>query len=206
MTDAAVPVRSAKVTARAVTEHARAVPAEVPVAFVYDGTTHAVMMASPTDLEDFAVGFSLSGGHHRRRRRTSTSLDIVEQDKGIELRAVAGAGSRPQARRSAAAAWPGRPAAACAASRAWRRRCRPARASRRTSTVTAEDIAAAQAALHAGAGAEPPYPRRARRRLLDQGQGARGRRRGRRPAQCPRQAARAPAPRRRADAPTASCC
>src|SRR5262245_59261326 len=63
----------------------RTVAAEVPIAFVYDGGTEAVMMATPADLEDFALGFSLNDGVVASRDDI-TSLDVVEVEHGIELR------------------------------------------------------------------------------------------------------------------------
>lgn len=85
MTDAAIRARSIKVTATAVTAMERELPVEVPVALVYDGTTHAVMMASPTNLEDFALGFSLSEGIVAAPDEIE-GVEVVEHAEGIELR------------------------------------------------------------------------------------------------------------------------
>ena len=64
---------------------ARAVPEETAVALTYNGGTHAVMMATPSNLHDFAVGFSLAEGVVRSVDEIE-SLDIVDLDGGVELR------------------------------------------------------------------------------------------------------------------------
>ncbi|MGU3492613.1 formate dehydrogenase accessory sulfurtransferase FdhD [Xanthobacteraceae bacterium A53D] len=63
----------------------RAVPEETPVALTYNGTTHAVMMASPQDIEAFALGFSLTEGIIRSATDI-LSLDVIAVEDGIEAR------------------------------------------------------------------------------------------------------------------------
>jgi FdhD protein len=63
----------------------RSIPEEAAVAVTYNGGTYAVMMATPQDLEDFAVGFSLSEGIISSIADIE-SFDFVELDDGIELR------------------------------------------------------------------------------------------------------------------------
>jgi FdhD protein len=63
----------------------REVPEETPVALVHDGSTTAVMMATPADLEDFALGFSLTEGIIADASEVE-SLEVVETELGIEAR------------------------------------------------------------------------------------------------------------------------
>jgi len=61
------------------------VPEETPVAFIFNGRNYAVMLATPGDMEDFAVGFSLT-------ERIVNSIDEMEAieihygERGINIR------------------------------------------------------------------------------------------------------------------------
>lgn len=57
---------------------------EVPVALVYNGISHVVMMASPKDLEAFAVGFSLSEGIIESVKDIF-GIDVTSNCHGIEV-------------------------------------------------------------------------------------------------------------------------
>ena len=60
---------------------------ETPIALLYNGRSYAVMMATPSDLEDFALGFALTEGvvEHAGEFRL---VDFLRTEHGISLQAV----------------------------------------------------------------------------------------------------------------------
>lgn len=58
---------------------------EVPVALVYNGLSHAVMLTTPRELEDFALGFSLSEGIVGNPSELY-DMEVVEHTGGTEVR------------------------------------------------------------------------------------------------------------------------
>jgi FdhD protein len=81
-------VRQAGVVARRggrVEAHADWLAEEVPVALVFNGVSHAVMLASPADLEDFALGFGLTEGllYHPGELYGVEAVAVAD---GLELR------------------------------------------------------------------------------------------------------------------------
>jgi FdhD protein len=63
----------------------RDVAPEVPVALVYDGGTEAVMMASPSDLEDFGIGFSCTERIVASAAEIA-DIQVVAVEYGMEVR------------------------------------------------------------------------------------------------------------------------
>jgi FdhD protein len=71
----------------------RELPEEVAVALTYDRVTYAVMMATPVNLEDFAIGFSLSEGIIGSRLDIE-ALEVAELPLGLECRISLAEGRR----------------------------------------------------------------------------------------------------------------
>jgi FdhD protein len=69
------------------TEQTEPVVEETPVAIVYNGIPHVVMMATPADLEDFALGFSLTE-ELIQSPEDLESIQIVRYSRGVEIQAL----------------------------------------------------------------------------------------------------------------------
>ncbi|MGY9045819.1 hypothetical protein P775_06915 [Puniceibacterium antarcticum] len=85
---AAQPIRSMaglSVQRDSMREVTRSLPEETPVAIVFNGTTAAVMMATPDDLRDFAFGFALTEGFIDAPDQVE-GFEIVQHPAGIEAR------------------------------------------------------------------------------------------------------------------------
>ncbi len=78
------PFVARRVTLSGAQAEARELPEEVAVALSHNGTTTAVMMATPADLDDFARGFTVSEGIATPEE--IASVEIEDAAQGIDLR------------------------------------------------------------------------------------------------------------------------
>jgi FdhD protein len=74
--------RTVRVTPERAEAASRVLANEVPVALEFDGEAYAVMMLTPADLEDFAVGFALSERIIARASEIAR-IDVREGTRGI---------------------------------------------------------------------------------------------------------------------------
>ncbi len=125
----------------------RALAEEVAVALTYNRETYAVMMATPADLADFAVGFSLSEGVVARAGDIE-ELGIVAAEHGIEARLWL-APARLAAVRARRRRLAGPTGCGLCGIDSLREAVRPAASIGSAATFTAADIALAQRAMEA---------------------------------------------------------
>ncbi len=81
-----------ELTARGSKPGAREIAAEVPVSLTFNGVAHVVMMMSPQDFEDFALGFALTEQIIESPEELE-SIEIRKLDQGFVIQAII-----PQAR------------------------------------------------------------------------------------------------------------
>jgi FdhD protein len=80
----AVNRRVRRIVGREVVERIDGIAEETAVALVYNGQPHAVMMATPLDLEDFALGFSLSEGIIDNATEL-LDVQVITLEQGMQL-------------------------------------------------------------------------------------------------------------------------
>src|SRR5689334_15902090 len=82
--EATTPVRLRRIGDGAATAGTAMIAEEVPVAIVYNGRPHVVVMATPCDLEDLAYGFSITEGIVGGVDEVE-HVEVVKASHGIEL-------------------------------------------------------------------------------------------------------------------------
>jgi FdhD protein len=118
---------------------------EVAVALVYNGISHAVMMATPCDIEDFARGFTLTE-HIVERPSEIFDIEAEPAGRGIEVR-LRIAGQRMAALRQRRRTLAGRTGCGLCGVDSLDAALRPVPATRSTVPVSRIAIARAMAAL-----------------------------------------------------------
>jgi len=88
--DALLPVAARQWRDGAFEDRTEQVVEETPVVLVYNMIPHVVMMATPSDLEDFTVGFSVTE-ELIRSPADITKIDVVKYSQGIEVQATVAA-------------------------------------------------------------------------------------------------------------------
>lgn len=120
---------------------------EIAVALVYNGISHAVMMATPRDLEDFARGFSLTEGIVAKHSEIY-DIEVEPVGRGLEVRLDI-AGQRMMALQERRRSLAGRTGCGLCGVDSLDAALRPVAQSASTPPVSAQAIARAMAALPA---------------------------------------------------------
>ncbi|MBI1404802.1 MAG: formate dehydrogenase accessory sulfurtransferase FdhD [Caulobacter sp.] len=68
----------------------RALADEAPVGILYDGRPHAVLMATPADVEDLAVGFTLTERIATADQIAAVAVEVVAEGVQVDIRLTAG--------------------------------------------------------------------------------------------------------------------
>jgi FdhD protein len=82
---ASLPIPTVSFRGAAAEERMRVAPEETAISLTYDGGSYAVMMGTPADLQDFAIGFSVTEGIIAQASDIA-SFEIVTHLEGLELR------------------------------------------------------------------------------------------------------------------------